>query len=62
LDEAFGVGALWLADGTNDSITRIDPLPPHEVKIFSVGNPVLRVGVDPDSRAVWGLIGQPPSS
>lgn len=57
-DITFGAGAVWLADGTGNSLTRIDPVT-HEPKIFSIGSPVLRVAVDPDSGGVWGLIAQP---
>jgi serine/threonine-protein kinase len=57
-DITFGAGAVWLADGTGNSFTRIDPVT-HEPKIFSIGSPVLRVAVDPDSGSVWGLVAQP---
>jgi predicted Ser/Thr protein kinase len=57
-DITFGAGAVWLADGTGNSLTRIDPVT-HEPRIFSIGSPVLRVAVDPDSGGVWGLIAQP---
>ena len=57
-DITFGAGAVWLADGTGNSITSIDPVT-HEPRIFSIGSPVLRVAVDPDSGSVWGLIAQP---
>jgi streptogramin lyase len=56
-DITFGAGAVWLADGAGNSLTRIDPVT-HLARIFSVGSPVLRVAVDTDSGAVWGLIGQ----
>jgi streptogramin lyase/predicted Ser/Thr protein kinase len=57
-DITFGAGAVWLADGTGNSLTRIDPVT-HEPRIFSIGSPVLRVAVDPDSGSVWGLIAEP---
>lgn len=57
-DITFGAGAVWLADGTGNSFTRIDPVT-HQPRIFSIGSPVLRVAVDPDSGSVWGLIAQP---
>ena len=57
-DITFGAGAVWLADGTGNSITRIDALT-HVPTTFSIGSPVLRVAVDPDSGDVWGLIAQP---
>lgn len=55
---AFGNGAVWLADGTEDSVTRIDSVT-HETSFFPVGNPVLRVAVDPDSGSIWGLVARP---
>jgi serine/threonine protein kinase len=57
-DITFGAGAVWLADGTGNSLTRIDPVT-HEPRIFSIGSPVLRIAVDPDSGSVWGLVAQP---
>jgi hypothetical protein len=57
-DITFGAGAVWLADGTGNSLTRIDAVT-HVPMTFSIGSPVLRVAVDPDSGDVWGLIAQP---
>lgn len=54
-DITFGAGAVWLADGTGNSLTRIDAVT-HVPRTFSIGSPVLRVAVDPDSGDVWGLI------
>jgi streptogramin lyase/tRNA A-37 threonylcarbamoyl transferase component Bud32 len=55
-DAAFGAGALWLADGTGDSVTRVDPVT-RTAKTFPIGSPVVRVAIDPNSGAVWALIG-----
>jgi serine/threonine-protein kinase len=55
-DVQFGAGALWLADGTDDSVTRIDPVT-RSATTFRIGSPVVRVAVDPDTGAVWALIG-----
>jgi len=57
-DITFGAGAVWLADGTGNSLTRIDAVT-HVPTTFSIGSPVVRVAVDPDSGDVWGLIAQP---
>ncbi len=57
-DLTFGAGAVWLADGTGNSLTRIDAVT-HVPRMFSVGSPVLRVAVDIDSGEVWGLIAEP---
>lgn len=60
-DVQFGAGALWLADGTEDSVTRVDPVT-RTATTFRIGSPVIRVAIDPDTGAVWALIGDLGSS
>jgi streptogramin lyase len=51
----FGADAAWLADGSANSVTRIDALT-SDVTTFPMGGPVADVAVDTDPVAVWVLL------
>ncbi len=49
---AFGLGAVWVANATDGTVSRVDPESGTAVQI-PVGNDPTGIAVDPSARAVW---------
>ena len=54
-DIVFGAGAVWLADGSDRSVTRIDPVN-MQTAHFEVAGEALHVTVDRGTGDLWVLV------
>ena len=53
-DIEFGADAVWLADGSDRSVTRIDPVG-KQTTAFDIPGEADHLAVDPETESVWVL-------
>jgi hypothetical protein len=57
----YGDGAIWVSDGRDGTLTRID-VGTRQVSRINVGLPLSLIAFDPDADEMWAIVGSPPSS
>ena len=58
-DLAYGLGAVWVPDGRNGIITRIDE-GTRQVSRIQAGVPIAALAVDGQTRSLWAVVANPP--
>ena len=56
-DVAVGLGAVWVTNNGDGTISKIDPVTGN-VEAFEIGGPVAAIAVDERSDTVWVAVAQ----